>query len=68
MKRPVLFDSDVLVDYLRGRSAALACVELHARAIQIPSIVMAELYAGVRGSRELEDIDRLMSYFPVVPV
>ena len=68
MNRPILLDSDVLVDYLRGRAEAVAYVKAHAEEALIPSIVVAELYAGVQDEEEMEKLDDFISLFPVIPL
>jgi predicted nucleic acid-binding protein len=68
MPKPVLVDTDVLVDFLRGHPKAVALVKTHSAGIILSSIVAAELYAGVRGDDELGKLDSLLSIFRVVPV
>ena len=64
----LLLDTDVLVDFLRGHSEAVAFVNAHSARIILSSIVVAELYAGVRGDREQAVLEALISLFRVVPV
>jgi predicted nucleic acid-binding protein len=64
----VLVDTDVMVDYLRGHRPAVTFIERHADRIVLSCVVVAELYLGVKGSRELDLLDELVSLFPVVPV
>jgi len=68
MLKSVLFDTDVMVDFLRGHPKAVALVKRHAGAISLSSIVVAELYAGVKGDRELSTLDDLVTFCLVVPV
>ena len=68
MTKPVLVDTDVMVDFLRGHSKAVALVHAQSARIILSSIVAAELYAGVRGGEELRTLDSLISLFRVVPV
>ncbi len=68
MLKSVLFDTDVMVDFLRGHSKAVALVKRHAGAISLSSIVVAELYAGVKGDRELSTLDGLIALCHIVPV
>ncbi len=68
MKQPLLVDTDVLVDFLRGQSMACTLINAHSERIILSSIVAAELYAGVRGGQELATLDRLLSLFRIVPV
>ena len=67
MTKPVVVDSDVMVDFLRGYPAAIALILAHSTGIILPSIVAAELYAGIKDGEELSKLDSLMSLFRVVP-
>lgn len=67
MNEPLLFDTDVLVDYLRGQPEAVALVKGSADRIMLSAVVVAELYAGVRDD-EMKQLDALLSLFPVVAV
>ena len=68
MKSPILLDTDVLVDFLRGYPAAVAYVKAQADRILLSAVVSAELYAGVRDSDELARLDEFLSLFRVAPV
>ena len=68
MLRPVVVDTDVMVDFLRGQPEAVALVQDISARIILSSIVVAELYAGVKGEAELDTLDNLVSLFRVVPV
>jgi predicted nucleic acid-binding protein len=68
MTKPVLVDTDVMVDFLRGHPAAVALIQTHSARIILSSIVAAELYAGARGDQELSTLDSLLSLFRIVPV
>jgi predicted nucleic acid-binding protein len=68
MPKPVLIDTDVMIDFLRGHPKAVALVKKHAARIILSSIVTAELYAGVRGDEELDTLDNLVSLFRVIPI
>lgn len=68
MKRPILADTDVFVDFLRGYDKAVEYVKAHSGEIMLSAIVVCELYAGVRGDRERAELDALVAVFPVVPV
>ncbi len=68
MARPILPDTDVLVDFLRGESKAVEFVNANADRILLSSIVVAELYAGVKGDREETVLENFISLFPLVPV
>jgi predicted nucleic acid-binding protein len=68
MAGPILPDTDVLVDFLRGHSTAVAYINTHASRIILSSIVVAELYPGVKGEAEHSALDKFISLFRVVPV
>lgn len=64
----MLLDTDVLVDFFRGRSKAVAFINAHFARIILSSIVVAELYAGVKGDAEQAALENFVSLFRVVPV
>ena len=68
MATEILIDSDVMVDYFRGNSKAVALIQSHSAQLILPAIVIAELYAGVKGNDELQVIDRLISVVRVAPL
>lgn len=68
MAKPILMDTDVMVDFLRGHPKAVAIVQASSDRIILSSIVVAELYAGARGDDELGTLDSLISLFRVIPV
>jgi predicted nucleic acid-binding protein len=63
-----LLDTDVLVDFLRGYTKAVAFVNAQSSRIILSSIVVAELYAGVKGDEEQAALDNFVSLFRIVPV
>lgn len=68
MDRPLLVDADVLIDYLRGVPESVACLRSQADRVVLSAIVVAELYAGVKGDAEQETLDEVVSCWRVVPV
>jgi len=68
MAGSILLDTDVLVDFFRGHSKAVAFVNTHSARIILSSIVVAELYAGVKGDAEQTALENFVSLFRVVPV
>ena len=71
MPQPVLLDTDVLVDFLRGHSSAIACLEEFADRGILSAVTVAELYAGVRGGEEDPEqtaLANLLSQFRVVAI
>jgi predicted nucleic acid-binding protein len=68
MARSILVDTDVLVDFFRGHSKAVAFVNANSSRIILSAIVVAELYAGVKGDAEQATLESFISLFRVVPV
>ena len=68
MARSILLDTDVLVDFFRGHGKAVAFVNAHSDRIILSTIVVAELYAGVKGDAELAALENFIPLFRVVPV
>jgi predicted nucleic acid-binding protein len=68
MAESFLLDTDVLVDFLRGYSKAVTFVKANSTRIILPSIVVAELYAGVKGDTELTVLENFISLFRVIPM
>jgi len=68
MVNPVLLDTDVLIDYLRGYKKAVTFVNKCSSKIILSSIVVAELYAGVRTDAEQTVLENFISLFNVIPV
>jgi predicted nucleic acid-binding protein len=68
MTEPFLLDTDVLVDFLRGYKKAVTFVHANSSRIILSAIVVAELYAGIRGEAELAALENFVSLFRVIPV
>jgi len=68
MAGPILVDTDVLVDFLRGHSQAVTLIHALADRIVLSSIVVAELYAVVKGDAEQETLEDFLSLFRIIPV
>lgn len=71
MSESILVDTDVLIDFLRGYEEAMSLVAAKSEHIVVSSIVVAELYAGVRGGADGAEqrlLERLLALFRVVPV
>lgn len=68
MPKLILPDTDVLVDFFRGHPKAVAFVEAYAARIIMSSIVVAELFAGVKGDTEQSALENFFSLFRIVPV
>ena len=68
MTESILPDTDILIDFLRGSSNAVDLINEHATKIILSPIVIAELYAGVKGEKEQTVLDNFLALFPVLPV
>jgi len=68
MLNALLVDTDVLIDFLRGSDKAIAFIDEFSPHIVLSPIVIAELYAGVKGADELSALDSFVSVFRVVPI
>ena len=71
MPRSILVGTDILIDSLRGREQAVSLVNSESDRIILSSIVVAELYAGVRGGKDdsgQRTLERFLSLFRVVHV
>jgi hypothetical protein len=68
MTRSILLDTDVLVDFFRGHPKAVAFMNNHSDRIILSAIVVAELFAGVKGDAELSALEEFVSIFRVAPV
>ena len=64
--KKLLFDTDVLIDYLRGRDAAKEYIDNIDHAIYISVITIAELYAGIRKGEKSKELEMFIETFDVV--
>ena len=68
MPEKILVDTDVLIDFLRGNKKAIEFINNLSSYIILSPIVIAELYAGVKGENELSVLDNFISLFRIVPI
>ena len=71
MSGRVLFDTDVLIDYLRGYPDAVRLVTERSDETSVSAISVAELFAGVRGDAQGQEqivLGRFLEQLTVVPV
>ena len=68
MNPPQLADTDILIDFLRGHPHAVEFVRNNRKRILLSAVVAAELYAGVRGEKELSQLDAFLGLFRMIPV
>jgi len=64
----LLLDTDLLVDYFRGRIQALAFFRARSEPILISAITVAELYAGVREGEERRGVEQFLDLIEIIPV
>jgi len=63
-----LFDTDLIIDYLRGNETAINFFDSFEGDFHISAISIAELYSGVKESQERRDLDYFISLFEVHPI
>lgn len=63
-----LLDTDVLVEFLRGRPRAVEFLESLEGALLVSAVSVAELFAGARGKDEEAALETFLGAFEVVPV
>jgi predicted nucleic acid-binding protein len=68
MEKPILLDTDVLIDFFRGFDKAVTLIDKYNTRIILSSIVVAELFAGVKGDAEQDTLQNFVSLFRVVPI
>jgi len=68
MSTEKLVDTDVLIDFLRGNEKAVSFIEKISSQIILSPIVVAELYAGVKGDDEMYVLNNFISFFRIVPI
>ena len=68
MSEKILLDTDVLIDFLRGNRKAIDFIDKFSSHIILSPIVIAELYAGVKGANELSVLDNFISLFRIVSI
>lgn len=68
MAERLLLDTDVLVEYLRGRPKAIEYLEGLASDLSISVISVAELFAGVKGDEEDRALKQFLLAFSILPV
>ncbi len=64
----ILVDTDVLIDYLRGRDEAVALITSTNHTFLISSLTVAELYAGIKGDDEEKTLEEFLGTLTVISV
>jgi predicted nucleic acid-binding protein len=67
MPKRLVIDMDVLVEYLRGSTKAADWIEGQEAELMVSAITVAELFAGVKGKRESQILDRFLLALAVLP-
>lgn len=68
MAGPLLIDTDVLIDYLRGQTDAVAFLRKTRRKLRVSVITVAELHVGVREGEEREVLDRFLGLLEMIDI
>lgn len=68
MAERLLIDTDVLIEYLRGRSEAVEYLESLTSDLYLSVISVVELFAGIKGNEEKKALDQLLQGFIILPV
>lgn len=68
MESKYLFDTDILIDYLRGKKEAVNFLDNIDDPIYISVINIAELYAGVKDEKEEIILEEFIQAFNIVSV
>jgi predicted nucleic acid-binding protein len=64
----LLLDTDVLIEYLRGRREAIEYLEGLTADLHLSVISVAELFAGVRGDEEERSLEQFLLAFGILPI
>lgn len=68
MAERLLLDTDVLIEYLRGRPEAVEYLEGLETDLLVSAITVAELFVGARNDEEERFLDQFLSTFTILPV
>ena len=68
MAERLLLDTDVLIEYLRGRGEAVEYLESLSSDLYLSVISVAELFAGVKGEEEERSLKQFLLAFVILPV
>ncbi len=64
----LVIDTNIIIDYLRGKSSAFNFFEQTDDNLSVSVITVAELYAGVKGTKEEEIVESFLELFEILPV
>ena len=68
MAERLLLDTDVLVEYLRGRQEAIEYLEGLESDLFVSDVSVAELFSGVKGDQEERSLEQFLLAFTALPV
>ena len=63
-----LFDTDVIIDFLRGHPEAVNFFNTFDQEFRISAVTVAELYSGTKGDTERDELAWFLSLFTVIPL
>lgn len=64
----MLIDTDILIDFLRGRKEAVLFLERFIDDLRVSAVTVAELYQGVRDGKERTQLAITLSAITVLPL
>lgn len=65
---PFLIDTDILIDYLRGHTAAVTTIEENIHDLYLSVMNVAELHQGVRSEKERQKLTSTLAAFTILPI
>ena len=68
MAKRYLLDTDILIEYLRGREQAATFLESLTGDLLLSVITVAELYSGIRNALEEKSVERFLHTFEVISI
>jgi len=68
MAQSLLFDTDILIEYLRETDEAVAFLEGREENFMLSTITIAELFTGVRTAMEESTLERFLLGFDAISV
>lgn len=66
MNKNILFDTDIVIDFLRGDKQAVALFKTATGKICFSAITVAEIFSGIKNRKEESEVEKLFALFPVV--
>jgi predicted nucleic acid-binding protein len=62
----IILDTDVMIDFIKGHPKAINLFDTFQDPVVLPSVVVAELYAGAKGDKEIQLLDRVIAVQRIV--